>query len=295
MEETKNNDLTPHFGNTVLCEGDFIKPPLSYQGGKGRIAFKIVDIIDSEEDINSRDFFHDFCSGSGAISIEVFNRFPNVKIIMYDISPMGLFYKMVKNSSFDLITFENEINKIPKDPFLVKTYLENLNKTEFNIYKFLILQAGSFGGKQINYKKVGDKFEFGTNSFRNYWQPTKTSNRKSPVNPMMPMPLSLYNNVKSIVNNFKPYEVYTGDLNNFKNGFNGGGHIFYIDPPYDDTSKYTNNLNNSIFYSKFKEIYVSEYKVLSSKYWEINKTNKGGISGNSTKSRVELLNKITFA
>lgn len=111
---------------------------------------------------------------------------------------------------------------------------------------------------------------------------------------MMPMPNTLYDNVKSIVKNFKPYDVYTGDLNNFKNGFEGDIHIFYVDPPYEGTSKYTNVLNNNIFYSKFKEIYVSEYKILSERYWELNKTNKGGISGKSSKSRVEILNKITL-
>lgn len=279
----------------MLNKRDFIKPPLSYQGGKGRIANKIIDIIDNDCNILSKEFFHDFCSGSGAVSIEVFNRFPNVKIIMYDISPMGLFYKMVKDKSFNLDLFKSEIDRIPKDPFLIKSYLESLNKSEFNIYKFLILQAGSFGGKQINYRKVENKFEFGTNSFRNYWQPTETSNRKSPVNPMMPMPNTLYDNVKNIVENFKPYAVYIGDLNNFKNGFEGDKHIFYIDPPYEDTLKYTNILNNNIFYSKFKEIYVSEYKILSDKYWVVNKTNKGGISGNSSKNRAEILNKISFA
>lgn len=146
MEFVKSN-------NWVEKSNKFIKPPLSYQGGKGRIASKIIDVIDNDCNIDNKEFFHDFCSGSGAVSIELFNRFPNIKVIMYDISPMGLFYKMVKNNNFDLESFKKEIDKIPKDPYLVKAHLESLNKSEFDIYKFLILQAGSFGGKQVNYKK----------------------------------------------------------------------------------------------------------------------------------------------
>lgn len=268
-----------------------LKAPLSYQGGKSKIASKIIDIISKETNFNSSEYFHDFCSGSGAISIEVFNRFPQIKIIMYDNSPMGHFYKMISENKFCLSTFEKEINKIPDDVGLIKGYLDTLNKSEYDVYKFLILQAGSFGGKQLNYKKVGDSFEFGTNSFRNYWLPTETSNRKSPVNPMMPMPKTLLSNVKNIVDNFKPHKVYTGDLNNFKNGFDNTD-IFYIDPPYEGTSGYSSDLNNANFYKKFKSIFVSEYKILSDAYWEIASTTKGGISGNSKKSRTEILNKI---
>lgn len=269
-----------------------LKPPLSYQGGKSRISSKIVDVIEEDCNLEGKEYFHDFCSGSGAVSIEIFKRFPHLKVIMYDCSPMGLFYKMVKDGTFLMSEFKSEIEKIPTDLTKIKDYMDFLNKTDFTIYKFLILQASSFGGKQVQYIKTNGEYSFGTNSFRQYWLPTETSSRRSPVNPMMPMPDTLLKNVKNIVENFKPYEVYTGDLNNFINGFEGSTHIFYIDPPYENTSKYTVSLNNNNFYTKFDNIYVSEYKILSNKYWEISSTNKGGISGNSNKNRVEILNKI---
>ena len=48
--------------------------PCSYQGGKQRLAKKIVDIIFEQNEINEDTKFYDLCCGSGAITLELINR-----------------------------------------------------------------------------------------------------------------------------------------------------------------------------------------------------------------------------
>lgn len=272
----------------------FLEAPITYQGGKKRIAEKIVDIIEFEEGgyFKKGSVFNDFCSGSGAITLEVFNRYgKDVNINMYDVAPMIDFYKMCLGGTFCLDKFKSEIDSIPKDKSLIRDYLKELNKSDFTIYKYLILQSGSFGGKQISFEIFENNYKFKNNTFRNYWMPTETSNRRSPVNPMMPMPETLYDNVSKVVvglksaTNIKTHKV---DLNvnlKYEDGIN------YIDPPYEDTSKYSTTINNEIFYKKFEKIYISEYKKLSDDYYMVNESSKGGINGKSKiKNRQEILN-----
>ena len=175
-------------------------PPCSYQGGKQRLAPKIVDIIFQEHKhrINDNTKFFDLCCGSGAFSIELINRGVNPKnIIMIDSGCMGAFWQAVANDEFDLNKFKNKIDSLPSVEH-IQSYLKNLSGQEPNedmIYDYLLLQAGSFGSKQIWIKD--NKWQ--NCSFRNYWFPTETSNRKSPVNPMMPMPETLCERVNNIV------------------------------------------------------------------------------------------------
>lgn len=89
--------------NTILL------PPCTYQGGKHRVAVKIIDAIDSREHLlqNKTDFY-DLCCGSGAITLELINRgFPTHKIHMCDAGPWGTFWKSVQ---------ENTLNPIQPQP-----------------------------------------------------------------------------------------------------------------------------------------------------------------------------------
>lgn len=116
---------------------------------------------------------------------------------MIDAGCMGAFWESISKVFFDIDKFNLKLKKIP-DIDKIKKYLENLSSNPVNkedmIYDYLILQSGAFGSKQIwiengNWKNC---------SFRNYWIPNNKSNRKYPVNPMMPMPQTLFNRVKNI-------------------------------------------------------------------------------------------------
>lgn len=243
--------------------------PCSYQGGKQRLAKKIIDIIFEQNEINEETKFYDLCCGSGAITLELINRgvHPN-KITMIDASMWGKFWNSIASNTFDIRIFKNEINKLPEIENIQK-YLKEINKNpidfELDIYHFLLQQAGSFGSKAIDSK--GDKWINAT--FRNYWMPTETSNRKSPVNPMMPMPNTLYDRVKNITDclggriNAIHSEIEKVDWYFDKNS------IVYIDPPYKNTSGYQFDFNYEQFVidnCNYVNIYVSEgYKMNNAK------------------------------
>ena len=145
-------------------------PPCSYQGGKQRIAVDIVSKLFEENEVDEETVFYDLCSGSGAISIELINRGIKPKNIkMLDASEWGLFYKQVGEGSFDLDVFKLYIDDIPKDITKIQQHIQDLYKQDANVdtaYKFLILQAASFGSKAIWRK---DQNNWCTSSFRNYW------------------------------------------------------------------------------------------------------------------------------
>ena len=217
--------------------------PCSYQGGKQRLAKQIVDIIYSENKIDDNTKFYDLCCGSGAVSLELINRgFNPNNIIMIDKGVFGQFWQSVANDEFEIDIFKNEIDKIPS-PENIQEYLSNLSNkpitdVDMVVYHYLLLQAGAFGSKQVWIED--DRWV--TPSFRSYWLPTKTSNRKSPVNPMMPMPKTLYNRVENIVSQLGGCIVASKEdvfkCVNDRLNRDRGNIIVYIDPPYYGTTGY---------------------------------------------------------
>ena len=266
-----------------------LTPPCSYQGGKQRLSKQIVDIIFEQNKIDENTQFYDLCCGSGAIGLELINRGINPKnITMIDNGVYGGFWTSISNNSFDLNIFKEEIDKLPSIEN-IQQYLKDLSNQEVNkdryIYHYLLLQSGSFGSKQIWIKD--NKWK--NNSFRSYWKPTETSNSKSPVNPMMPMPETLYTRVKDIVEVLgENIKAYNEDINDIKFNFSSNS-IIYIDPPYKNTTGYNkdfnymdfiNNTNNKVYLSEgFK---ISDNAILLSKG-----RSKGNMNGNSKKKPVE--------
>lgn len=271
-------------------------PPCSYQGGKQRLAKDIVDIIlkDNpylvEEDNNTK--FYDLCCGSGSISIEMINRgvLPR-NIIMVDASPWGLFYKMLGDDSFSPDVFQIYIDDIPKDITKIKDYAKQMIQRQANdglfnnmVYKFLILQACAFGStatwvENNKWKKAG--------GLRDYWLPTETSNRKSPVNPMMPMPNTLFERIEELYCKMEEITGYHDDVNNVEIENNS---ILYIDPPYNKTCKYGYDFDYITFINQHKthEIYLSEGNKISDNAICLSKgREKGGISGKRKKNANE--------
>ena len=226
-------------------KSDILEIPCSYQGGKQRLAKQIVDIFYKENNINDDTKFFDLCCGSGAISLELINRgFNPNNITMIDNGCFGQFWQDIANGEFDLDIFKREIENLPNLEN-IQSYLKKLSDLPVDedkmVYHYLLLQAGAFGSKQIWIENN----EWKNNTFRSYWLPTETSNRRSPVNPMMPMPNTLYNRVESIVKQLSGSiiasresvfdAVYRIDEERNKGNKNM---IIYIDPPYANTTGY---------------------------------------------------------
>lgn len=271
-------------------------PPCAYQGGKQRISKDVVDRIYNEVKINDNTKFYDLCCGSGAISLELVNRgFNPSNIHMVDKSPWGLFWKQIGDGTFSLDLFKAWVDDVPKDVSKIQEWIKNLSsypvyKTQTDIsYIFLLLQASAFGSKSIWIKD--DKWQ--NCSFRNYWLPTETSSRRSTVNPMMPMPNTLYERVEELCMGMDGVKGYWEDCNNVDIE---EGSIIYIDPPYDKTTKYGFEFDYMSFIEKFKcnnIIFISEGKQISDKSFLIsNGRAKGGISGERKECNEEWLSVV---
>lgn len=281
-------------------KSNILEIPCSYQGGKQRLAKQIVDIFYKENNINDDTKFFDLCCGSGAISLELINRgFNPNNITMIDNGCFGQFWQDIANGEFDLDIFKREIENLPNLEN-IQSYLKKLSDLPVDedkmVYHYLLLQAGAFGSKQIWIEN--NKWK--NNTFRSYWLPTETSNRRSPVNPMMPMPNTLYNRVESIVKQLSGSiiaskesvfdAVYRIDEERNKGNKNI---IIYIDPPYANTTGYKEtfdiySLEGQIWSTS--PIYISEgYKMqgASESYLLSVGRTKGNISGEAKKKPTE--------
>ena len=281
-------------------KSDILEIPCSYQGGKQRLAKQIVDIFYKENDINDDTKFFDLCCGSGAISLELINRgFNPNNITMIDNGCFGQFWQDIANGEFDLDIFKREIENLPNLEN-IQSYLKKLSDLPVDedkmVYHYLLLQAGAFGSKQIWIEN--NKWK--NNTFRSYWLPTETSNRRSPVNPMMPMPNTLYNRVEAIVEQLSGSiiasresvfdAVYRIDEERNKGNKNI---IIYIAPPYANTTGYKEtfdiySLEGQIWSTS--PIYISEgYKMqgASESYLLSVGRTKGNISGEVKKKPTE--------
>ena len=183
---------------------------------------------------------------------------------MVDSGVYGTFWNSVANDEFDMNIFKQEIDKLPSVD-KIQSYLQRLSNLSVNKdlleYHYLLLQSGSFGSKQIWVEN--DKWK--NNSFRSYWTPTETSNRRSPVNPMMPMPNTLFDRVKNIVDYMAgSINAINLDISKIEWHFDKNS-IVYIDPPYKNTTGYGFNFDYEEFIINnwaYVNIYVSEgYKM----------------------------------
>lgn len=276
-----------------------LKPPCTFQGAKQRVASEIVDCIFSQNIINGHTKFYDLCCGAGTISLELINRgIKPENIIMLDKSSWGLFWNKIGHGEYDIQKFNSYIENIPKDKYRIQSYLKRLSKTNPNIdeeYKYILLQAGSFGGKQIWREDNAWK----NTSFRSYWQPTTTSKRRSHVNPMQPMPDTIKKRMNLIVNSCKGLTCLHTDIYDLLEciKFNNENNcIFYIDPPYKNVTQYGFHFDWQEFVGDLMQetlapIYVSECKRYSDEALLLNfQGAKGGISGNKKCKNEEWLN-----
>lgn len=261
-----------------------LRVPCAYQGGKQRVAEQIVDVLlESAPGPNSR--FYDLCCGSGAVSIELINRGVDPsRIVMLDLSSWGEFWSAIGAGTFNMETFDQILSNVPVNKRQVKSHMKELSALsaedrEAELYP--VLQASSFGGKQIWYEKGRWENAF----FRDYWEPTETSIRRSPANPMQPSPVELRRRVAALVEAMRGVTCIRADIVTALNCPFPHDAVVYIDPPYGGTTGYGFGFDVPAFASRFREsncapLYISEGKPLSDDARRLTFGGaKGGISG----------------
>jgi hypothetical protein len=262
----------------------FMRVPCAYQGGKQRVAGQIVDILlEAAPGPDAR--FYDLCCGSGAVSIELVNRgvHPS-RIAMFDISPWGSFWSAVGSGAFDMDAFDQILSELPDDKREIKAHMSSLSALpvrDREVELYPVLQACSFGGKQI----WRDGERWANAFFRDYWEPTATSVRRSPANPMQPSPAELRRRVDALVNGMKGVTCFNTDImTELSNPFPNDA-VVYIDPPYQGTTGYAFGFDMTTFAARFREVnqaplFVSEGIPLSDDALMLTFGGaKGGISG----------------
>ena len=264
-----------------------IAAPVTYQGAKHRYAAAIIDRIKPRFD----EPFYDLCCGSGTVSIELVNRGFNPKLLyMIDSGPWGIFWHSIGKGLFNLNRLQKLLERIPDRP-LIQNYARQLAKQPAHIdtpYVYLILQACAFGGKAIWIED--DRWK--NTSFRSFWQPNGIARRKSTVNPMMPMPDTLYERVKVICERMHGVHACHCDVQDF--GPNKG--TVYIDPPYVGTTGYGDTFD-VVAYASHRDCWVSEAKPLSTDavlLADSKSRTRGGISGNRSSVNEEWLSHFSL-
>jgi site-specific DNA-adenine methylase len=274
-----------------------LKVPCSYQGGKQRVAAEIVEHLLAEAQ-GENTVFYDLCCGSGAVSVELVNRGVSPdRIVMVDNSSWGSFWSEIGAGQFDFAQFQELLNEIPEDVRNVKAFMMELasrSTKDLESETYLLLQACSFGGKQIWLEEGTWKNAF----FRDYWEPTATSVRRSPANPMQPNPLELSRRVSLIAEKMRGLKCLRADVFDVLSSPIPDDAIVYIDPPYQNTTGYGFSLDLSKFVAEFLSVsratlFVSEGVPLADDAVQISFGGaKGGISGNRAKKHEEWLSRF---
>lgn len=256
----------------------------AYQGGKQRVAAQIVDhLLEAAPEPNSP--FFDLCSGSGAISIELVNRgIDPSRIWMLDISPWGSFWAAIGAGTFNIDVFDQLLAELPSDKRKIKAHMSALSVLPVGNHEaelYPLLQACSFGGKQIWRK--GERWV--NACFRDYWEPTATSIRRSPANPMQPSPTELRRRIDILVNRMKGVNSLNVDIMTTLSTPLPSNAVVYVDPPYQSTTGYAFSFDVTSFIKRFREVnqaplFVSEGIPLSDNAIMLSFGGaKGGISG----------------
>ena len=261
-----------------------MRVPCAYQGGKQRVAAQIVDhLLDAAPSPNSR--FYDLCCGSAAVSIELINRgIEPSRIWMLDISSWGLFWSAVGAGTFNMEEFDRILSELPSDKRDLKAHMSALAAIpvgECEVELYPVLQACSFGGKQV--WRNGERWA--NVCFRDYWEPTATSIRRSPANPMQPSPTELRRRIDALVKGMKGVTCLNVDIMTLLAEPLPTDSVVYVDPPYQSTTGYAFNFDITSFISSFREanqvpLFVSEGVSLSEDALMLTFGGaKGGISG----------------
>ena len=230
-----------------------MRVPCSFQGGKQRVAAEIVDqLLEAAPGPNAR--FYDLCCGSGAISIELVNRGVDPsRILMLDLSSWGSFWSAIGSGRFNMDAFDRLLSELPGDKREFKAHMLALSAASMQdreVEIFPVLQACAFGGKQIWLN--GERWA--NACFRDYWEPTATSIRRSHANPMQPSPTELRRRIKALVDGMKGVTCLNMDIVTVLSDPFPCDAVVYVDPPYQNSTGYAFSFDVTSFITRFREV-----------------------------------------
>jgi hypothetical protein len=193
--------------------------------------------------------------------------------------------------------FDQFLSELPSSKSDLKAHMSALSaipvgNNEAELYP--LLQACSFGGKQI--WRNGDRWA--NACFRNYWEPTATSIRRSPANPMQPSPTELRRRISALVHGMRGVTCFNTDIMAILSNPCPSNSVVYVDPPYQDATGYAFGFDVRSFISRFREVseaplFVSEGLPLNDKSLMLTFGGaKGGISGNRQGKHQEWLSRF---
>lgn len=274
-----------------------MRVPCAYQGGKQRVAAQIVDLL-LEAAPGRNSLFYDLCCGSAAVSIELVNRgVAPSRIRMLDISSWGVFWSAIGSGTFNMDAFEQLLSELPSDKRDFKAHMSALAARPVGVNEvelYPLLQACSFGGKQI----WRDGERWANAFFRDYWEPTATSVRRSPANPMQPSPFELRRRIDALAKGMKGVACLNADIMTLPNARLPRNAVLYVDPPYQDTTGYAFGFDVKSFAARVRAVsqaplFISEGVPLSENACRLRFSGaKGGISGVRQGRHQEWLSRI---
>ena len=252
-----------------------IRPPVTFQGGKQRLAPAIIDIIKPSPD----EPFSDLCCGSGAVTIEAVSRGHEPRLVtMVDNSLWGDLWERVSTGRFDLESLRCRVRDFPSNLDLHADHLRAIHSESIGddpSIVFLLLQAGNWGGAAVSIK----------DGRWSKWQPCKRwfsppGEPKKTRNSMMPHPCRILERMVILCDIMLGVRVYRGDFRDIRSASG----CVYIDPPYAGTSDYgqSEEYDFAAFVqaSPAARVWVSEAKPLSSRAVLMSGVRKqGGMSG----------------
>lgn len=256
---------------------------VSYQGGKGRLAPAIANFV------NPSGAFYEICCGGGSVTLELLSRgVPPEDVTMVDAGPWGDFWSLVGSGGFDCDRLDHVVRQVPEDRSQIKAWvMDAWGRVVPDVYWFLLFQSASFGGSPVYYE--GSRWTK-SGGWRSYWQPTATSNRRSPVNPMMPMPLTLASRVRRVCALARGVTGIRGDAASAPVSPQS---TVYIDPPYEGFTGYEGQTLDVIDLTRrlrSSDVWVSEARPLGPHAHELSSgRKKGGVSGRRAKANAEWL------
>lgn len=237
-----------------------LAPITAYQGSKRKYADKIVEYLIAHW--RKQYEYYDVCCGTGSITLALIRHGVDPsQITMIDAGLWGLFWETITTDTFQLEIFEEYCRYIPKEPKLVKGYLQELAQEDplkNTVYKFILFQSANFAGKYVAIKN--DKW-YNLN-IKDCWFPTEYSKRQTPSTTFTTSPSTMLDRIilimiktKGLTAIYRNAETYT----HYKRRS-----IMYIDPDYKGHYKYQHSFNVDEFIKErlrdnhFTKIFVSE-------------------------------------
>lgn len=256
------------------------RPPVTFQGGKQRLAPAIVDVLELRPD----EPFYDLCCGSGAVTIEVVSRgHPTSLVGMVDDGPWGLVWEEVGAGRFSLDALRRVAAAVPERVEQQADFLRELRKQPVHVDTsavFLILQAGSFGGMAVyfdgeRWSSAGKRGDIRT-AWRSKDDPTKHTAT------LMPCAAKVVRRMEVLCELLLGVGLDRGDFYELAD-LDG---VVYVDPPYAGTAGYGGRATPAYDFAAFAarnpkaSTWVSEARPLQGDAKRMAKANRqGGIRG----------------